>query len=59
MFLRRLAGVGYRVATSPLGIFAGGGAVVGGIAAQPYLGNQKDFFSHKFIVGPVSHKLGP
>ena len=50
MFLRRLAGVGYRVATSPLGIFAGGSAVVGGIAAQPYLGNQKDFFSHKFIV---------
>ena len=50
MFLRRLAGVGYRVATSPLGIFTGGGAIVGGIAAQPYLGNQKDFFSHKFIV---------
>ena len=50
MFFRRLAGVGYRVATSPLGIFTGGGAIVGGIAAQPYLGNQKDFFSHKFIV---------
>ena len=51
MFLRRLAGVGYRVATSPLGIFTGG-AAAGGIefeSLRDYLGNQKDFFSHVIV----------